>query len=67
LRVFRSDDEERKFVQCDEENFIACFAYGEWFDRKIVDVGTLKELDPEDEFYDAALILRQARKALRWA
>lgn len=67
MRVFRSDDEERKFVQCDEENFIACFAYGEWFDRKIVDVGTLKELDPEDEFYDAALILRQARKALRWA
>jgi hypothetical protein len=67
LRVFRSDDEERKFVQCEEDNFIACFVYGEWFDRKVVDIGTMKELDLEDELYDVAMILRQAKKALRWA
>lgn len=65
MRVFESEDEERKFVQSPEDGFVASFIYGEWFDRKIVDISSMKELDAEDDLYDMARILRQARKALR--
>lgn len=68
MRVFLSEDEERKFAYDEDSDFVACFAWGEWFDRKVVDIANLRELDPEEETYEADMIVRQARKALRiWA
>lgn len=64
LRVYQSEDEERKFVHDPDEDFTACFAHGEWSNYRVNTVG-MKELDPEDDMYEVAMILRQARKALR--
>lgn len=65
MRVYLSDNDERKFIQCDDEGFVASFVYGEWFDRKMVDISKLRELDMEEEVYEIASIYRQAKKALR--
>ena len=67
MRVFQSEENDRKFVQCDEDNFEASYAHGEWFDRKVVDITKMRELDIEEEFYEVTAILRQAKRALRWA
>ncbi len=69
MRVYvsKTDDDERKFIENDDEGFVASFAYGEWFDRKMVDLKHLRELDIEDEMYEIASIARQAKRALRFA
>ena len=66
MRVYLSDDDERKFVDDEDDNFVACYAWGEWFDRKVVDTTNMKELHPEEELYEVDMIVRQARKALRY-
>lgn len=66
MRVFTSEDDEQKFVHDEVDGFIATFAYGEWFDQRILDLKTLRELDQDDELYEVATINRQARRALRY-
>lgn len=66
MRVFTSEDEESKFVHDEDEGFVASFAYGEWFDHKVVDPRTLKELDQDDDIYEVYMISRQAKRALRY-
>ncbi|MBX9686908.1 MAG: hypothetical protein K2X27_09415 [Candidatus Obscuribacterales bacterium] len=65
MRVFTSEDEEYKFIQGDDDDFVASYAYGEWFDRKMVDPKSLKELDENEDIFEVSSILRQARKALK--
>lgn len=69
VRVFQSSnnnsDEQCKYVECDEENFVACYAFGEWHSRRVVDISKMQELNEEDDLYEYGLALRQARKALR--
>jgi hypothetical protein len=67
MRVFRSADDEQALVHDEDDDFVASFAYGEWIDRKIVDIERMIEIDVEEEFYDALRILTQAKKALRVA
>ena len=66
MRVFLSEDEEQKFIESEEDGLIASFAFGEWFDRKVVDLTALKELNIEEDIYEVAVILRQAKRALRY-
>lgn len=66
MKVFSSEDEEQKFVHDEDDGFLATYAYGEWFDHKVIDPKTLRELDVEDDLYEVAMIMRQARKALRY-
>jgi hypothetical protein len=64
MKVFLSEDEEQKYIKCDEENFEACYAFGEWCDRKVIELKGLRELDAEEDYYEVSLLLRQARRAL---
>lgn len=64
MRAFISDDEQRKFIVNEDEDFVACFAYGQWHDHKMFDLAKLRELDVDDDFYEIAPMLRQAKKAL---
>lgn len=67
MRVFRSPDEEQALVHDEDEDFVASFVYGQWIDRKMVDIERMIEIDVDEEFYDAIRILTQAKKALRMA
>lgn len=67
MRVFHSEESDSKFIQCDEEDFEASYAHGEWFDKKVVDLSKMRELDIDEEFYEVSAMLRQAKRALRWA
>jgi hypothetical protein len=64
MRIFKSEDEENKFIHLEEEDFVACFAFGEWFDHKVIDLSKLQELDAEEYYYDVLAIVRQAKRAL---
>lgn len=66
MRVYESEDQDRKFIQCEEEDFEASYAHGEWFDRKVVDITKMRELDIDEEFYEVTAMLRNAKRALRW-
>jgi hypothetical protein len=66
MRAFTSDDDERKYVENEDEDFVASFMYGEWYDRKMMDTRKMRELDIEEELIEIGGIMRQARKALRY-
>jgi hypothetical protein len=64
MRAFTSDDDERKLIVSEEDDFVASYLYGEWYEYKVVDIERMRELDVEDDIYEVGGLLRQAKKAL---
>jgi hypothetical protein len=63
MRAFISDDDERRLIVSEDEDFVASYVYGEWFENKLVDIDRMRELDEEQD-YEMGGLLRQAKKAL---
>ncbi|MBX9685157.1 MAG: hypothetical protein K2X27_00570 [Candidatus Obscuribacterales bacterium] len=64
FRVFKSDDG-RMAVKSSHDEFVASFRHGEWVNDMLFNSSELAELPLVEDPYEALVIVKEAKKALR--